>query len=225
VLEDPALVAEREVVANQLRRAVTQRYTAIATDAERVRRAEEEIDRLRADLARTDEKIANLEIRSGVSGQLVMPEQQDVVGTFVRQGSTLGYVFETETVSVRAAVPQYDATLVREDTRDISVRISDRPGEILAASLVRDVPAATQELPSVALGERGGGPFVTDPSDADGIRVVEPVVLFDLAVPDKKLERAGGRAWVRFEHSAKPLISQWYRRARQVFLQRFNPVS
>ena len=225
VLEDPTLVAEREVAANQLRRAVTQRYTAIATDAERVRRVEEEIDRLRADLAHTDEKIANLEIRSGVSGQLVMPEQQDVVGSFVRQGSTLGYVFESETVSVRAAVPQYDATLVREDTQDISVRISDQPGEILAASLVRDVPAATQELPSVALGERGGGPFVTDPSDADGIRVVEPVVLFDLAVPDKHLERAGGRAWVRFEHSAKPLISQWYRRARQVFLQRFNPVS
>ncbi len=225
VLEDPALVAERDAVASQLRRAVTQRYSAISSDPEHVRRVEEEIDRLRADLTRADEKITNLEIRSGVSGHLIMPEQQDIVGIFVRQGSTLGYVFEAEDISIRAAVPEYDATLVREDTRDIAVRISDRPAEILAGSLVRDLPAATRELPSIALGERGGGPFVTDPTDENGVRVVEPVVLFDLAIPGKTLERAGGRAWIKFEHSAKPLASQWYRRVRQVFLQRFNPVS
>ena len=225
VLEDPALVAERDVVENRLRRAQTQRYTAIGSDSEKVQKVEKEIDRLQADLARANEKIANLEIRSGVSGQLVMPEQQDIVGTFVRQGTTLGYVFKSENVSVRAAVPEYDATLVREDTRDISVRISDRPGEVFAGRLVRDLTAATQELPSVALGEQGGGPFVTDPSDANGLHVMEPVVLFDLVVPDKNLERAGGRAWVRFEHGAEPIVSQWYRRVRQVFLKRFNPVS
>lgn len=225
VLEDPVLTAERDVVSNKLARAQTQRYSAIGSDPEKVQKIEKEIDRLRADLARVNEKIANLDIRSGVSGQLVMPEQKDIVGTFVRQGGTLGYVFKAENISIRAAVPEYDATLVREDTREISVRISDRPGEDLIGKLVRDIPAATQELPSVALGAQGGGPFVTDPTDANGMRVVEPVVLFDLAVPDKTLERAGGRAWIRFEHSSKPLISQWYRRVRQVFLQHFNPVS
>ena len=224
VLEDPALLAERDVTANKLRRAETERYSAIGSNSEQVQKVEKEIDRLRADLARTNEKIANLDIRSGVSGRLVMPEQQDVVGTFVRQGSTLGYVFRNENISVRAAVPEYDATLVRDDTRNISVRISDRPEDVFIARLVRDVPAATQKLPSEALGERGGGPFVTDQSKSDGLHVVEPVVLFDITVLDKPLERAGARAWVRFDHSAKPLVGQWYRRARQVFLKRFNPV-
>ena len=224
ILEDPALLAERDVITEKLRRAETERYSAIGSNSEQVQKVENEIDRLRADLARANEKIANLEIRSGVSGRLVMPEQQDVVGTFVRQGGTLGYVFRDENISVRAAVPEYDATLVREDLRNVSVRISDRPEDVFTARLVRDVPAATQELPSLALGERGGGPFVTDQSQVDGLHVVEPVVLFDVTVPDKTLERAGGRAWVRFEHSAKPLVGQWYRRARQVFLKRFNPV-
>ena len=225
VLEDPALVADRDTLASQLERAKTQRYAAMSFDPERARKVEEEIERLRGDLRRAEEKIAELEIRSRVSGHLVMPRQQDLVGMFVRQGTTLGYVFEAEQVAIRAAVPEYDAALVRDDTRGIDVRISDRPAEVLAANLIRDVPAATRQLPSVALGDRGGGPYLTDPADADGVRAIEPVVLFDLTVPDRSLERAGGRAWVRFEHSAKPLASQWYRRVRQVFLQQFNPVS
>jgi putative peptide zinc metalloprotease protein len=32
----------------------------------------------------------------------------------------------------------------------------------------------------------------------------------------------GGRAYVRFTHPREPLASQWYRRLRQAFLERFN---
>ena len=225
ILEDTALLADRQALASQLQRATTQRYAAMFEDAERAQMLEEEIDRLQGELGTVEQKIANLEIRSRVHGRLEMPRQDDLIGTFVEQGSTLGYVFEAEQIAVRAAVPEYDAALVRADTRGIAVRISDRPEQLVDARLVRDIPAATWELPSAALGNLGGGSHVTDPSDAEGLRAVEPVVLFDLALPDKTLERAGGRAWVRFEHSAKPLASQWYRRARQVFLQQFNPVS
>ncbi|UCH49239.1 MAG: efflux RND transporter periplasmic adaptor subunit [Betaproteobacteria bacterium] len=225
LLEDPALVADKDALASQLARARTQRYTAISVDAEGARKAEEEIERLRADLRRAEQKIAELEVRSGVSGSLVMPHQQDLVGTFVRQGGELGYVFEAEQVGIRAVVPEYDAALVRQDTKRIAVRVTDHPSETLLANLVRDVPAATLQLPSAALGDRGGGPHVTDPSDTEGVLAVEPVVLLDLTLPDTVLERAGGRALVRFEHSAKPLASQWYRRIRQVFLKQFNPVS
>lgn len=225
ILEDSALSADRQALESQLERARTQRYAAMFEDAERAQKLEEEIDRLGGELRRVEQKISDLEIRSHVAGHLVMPRQDDLIGIFVKQGSTLGYVFEAEQIAVRAAVPEYDAALIREDTRGIAVRISDRPEQRIIAELVRDIPAATWELPSPALGNRGGGSHVTDPTDADGLRAVEPVVLFDLALPGKTLERAGGRAWVRFEHSAKPLASQWYRRVRQVFLKQFNPVS
>ena len=225
ILEDSALLADKQALESQLERARTQRYAAMFEDAERAQKLEEEIDRLGGELRRVEQKISDLEIRSHVAGHLVMPRQDDLIGIFVKQGSTLGYVFEAEQIAVRAAVPEYDAALIREDTRGIAVRISDRPEQRIIAELVRDIPAATWELPSPALGNRGGGSHVTDPTDADGLRAVEPVVLFDLALPGKTLERAGGRAWVRFEHSAKPLASQWYRRVRQVFLKQFNPVS
>jgi putative peptide zinc metalloprotease protein len=97
--------------------------------------------------------------------------------------------------------------------------------ESAAASLLRDIPAATFELPSVALGDRGGGPHATDPTDKDGLRTREPVVLIDLTVPQHKIERIGTRAWVRFDHGAQPLAERWYRQARQLLLQHFNPAA
>jgi putative peptide zinc metalloprotease protein len=146
-------------------------------------------------------------------------------GTFVRKGATLAYVFEATKIGVRAVVPEVDAALVRQDSRRVTVRMADHPAQSHAAELVREVPAATRELPSAALGDRGGGMLVTDPADRDGIRTLQPFVVVDLALGATDFERAGARTWVRFEHGASPLAQQWYRRLRQVFLKQFNPVS
>jgi putative peptide zinc metalloprotease protein len=51
------------------------------------------------------------------------------------------------------------------------------------------------------------------------------VFLFDLTLPERTLARVGGRAWVRFDHGSEPLATQAYRRAAQLFLQHFDPVS
>ena len=64
-----------------------------------------------------------------------------------------------------------------------------------------------------ALGDRAGGPYVTDPADKDGTRSLDPVFLFDLTLPGSALERVGQRAWVRFDHGSQPLAVQLYRRA------------
>ena len=68
-------------------------------------------------------------------------------------------------------------------------------------------------------------PHATDPTDDDGMRTLEPMVMVDLRLPSRTLQRAGGRVRVRFDHGTKPLATQLYRRLTQVFLQMFNPVS
>ena len=225
ILEDSALLADREAVRSQLERTLVERYKALAVSSERAQKMETEIARLRANLETAEEKIAALTVRSKVAGRLVMPLQQDLPGTFVRQGTNLGNIFGVNDVVIRAVVPEYDAALVRQKSQRITVRMSDRIAETHRATLLRDVPAATNELPSAALGDRGGGWQVVDPKDKDGLRALEPVVVLDLTVPTTALQRSGARAWVRFEHGTSPLVNQWYRRLRQVFLKQFNPVS
>jgi putative peptide zinc metalloprotease protein len=224
VLEDAALLAEREKLASRLDQLQASRFSALIDSTERARNIDEEIAGVQAALARAEQRIGHLEVRAQAAGTLVMPHQQDLPGTFVRQGSTLAHIVEPSQVGIRAVVPEYDAALVRNMTRAIDVRVAgDR--DTVAAQVVRDAPSATFELPSAALGDRGGGALPTDPADKDGLRARDPVVLVDLAVPARKLERIGATAWVRFDHGAQPLAERWLRQVRQAFLQHFNPAS
>lgn len=224
-LEDPALLAQRDVLAAELLRLRAERFDALRSDPARAGDLQEDVLRVEGEQRRIEERISKLELRSQVAGTLVMPRQQDLLGSFVRRGTTLGYVLDDAEVSVRAAVPERDAGLIRQGEGAVEVRLAEAISETLPARMKRDLPSADFALPSAALGDRGGGPYMTDPSDSDGLRSMEPVVLIDLVLPGRSLERIGGRAWVRFDHGAQPLVVQAWRRLRQLFLQHFNPIA
>jgi putative peptide zinc metalloprotease protein len=97
--------------------------------------------------------------------------------------------------------------------------MADHLLQVFKGELDRAVPSATTTLPSAALAYAGGGSILTDPSDKDGLRALDPVFIIDVRVPDSNLKRVGGRAWVRFDHGTTPLISQWTLRWEQLFLQ------
>jgi putative peptide zinc metalloprotease protein len=223
VMRDPLLHARRAQIASQREQIHADVAATLSREEARTRDFELEIARIDGEVRDLDERIASLELRAQVAGTFVLPRQNDLPGAFVSRGSTLGYILTGGAVSLRAAVPEHDAALVRERTRGVEVRLAERSGAILEASVVRDVPSSTRELPSAALSDRGGGPYFARADDKDGVRIGEPIVLVDLKVPAAPLQRVGGRAWVRFDHGAEPLGQQWYRRGRQLLLQHFNP--
>ena len=221
-LEDPTLLAQRARLTAEVLQLSAQRFEALARDTLGALNLQQDMERAQGELRYVEERIAQLDVRSQVAGKLVSPRQQDLIGSFVRCGVTLGYVLDRGAVRVRVAVPERDAALIRESHVGVQVRLAQAIGDPLAATMVRDVPAAGFELPSAALGDRGGGPYATDPADKDGVHTVEPVVLIDLSLPERGLEHVGGRVWVRFDHGAQPLATQLYRRLRQLFLQHFD---
>jgi len=224
-MSDSRLVAEAVKLRSQLEALDVDLYQAMLRDPVKARNVEEEVARLRAQLHRVEELQGLLVLRAGVSGRLVMPRQADVQGAFVPRGALLGHILTGEAATVRVAVEQDEAALVRGETRAVSVRLAEVPGESRAGHLLRAVPAATEKLPSAALGEHAGGDIAVDPADKDHQQAVAPVFIFDVGVNDTVLERAGGRAWVRFEHGWAPLALQWGRRLKQLFLRQFHPGS
>ena len=92
-----------------------------------------------------------------------------------------------------------------------------------SARVLRDVPSATTTLPSAALGPAGGGRFLTDPGDPDGLAVINEVFLLDLALPPELAQAPfGARVFVRFDHGYEPAGLQIWRRMRQLFLRTLN---
>ena len=88
---------------------------------------------------------------------------------------------------------------------------------------MREVPAATDQLPSRTLSQEGGGAIAIDPRDARGTKAFEKVFLFDIVLPPPAgYYNVGGRVHVRFDHGSEPIVWRWYRYFRQLFLKRFN---
>ena len=224
-LEDPRLTADVEKYRHRLAALDADLFQAMLRDPVKLRNVEEEIERVRTQLARAQELQAALELRAGASGQLVMPRQADMQGVFVRRGTLLGHVLTGEASRLRVAVEQDVAALVRDDTRGASVRLAELPGTGFPARVLRAVPAATEQLPSAALGDFAGGRLPVDPTDKDHLRTPAPVFVIDLTLDGPPLERAGGRGWVRFDHGWQPLAVQWGRQLKQLFLRHFNPAA
>jgi putative peptide zinc metalloprotease protein len=177
----------------------------------------------RRDLARARERLAELEVRSALSGTLVLPRAADLPGRFVEKGELLGNVVDLETIRIRAVVPQDDIDLVRRRTTQVQVRLAESLAETHPARILRIVPAASDRLPSPALSSEGGGAAPLDPTDAAGLRTVESHFEVELELPaELPLLNAGGRVYVRFDHGAEPLGVQLYRRVRQLFLSRLH---
>mgnify|MGYP000331986001 FL=1 len=105
----------------------------------------------------------------------------------------------------------------------LQVRLADRPALDLNGQVLSEVPAASDELPSAALGTAGGGWIAVDPSEPSGLKPLESVFQFDINLPTETgLQLAGGRAYVRFDHGSEPLIHRWYRDLRRLLLRQFD---
>ncbi|MDH3537727.1 MAG: peptidase M50, partial [Gammaproteobacteria bacterium] len=169
------------------------------------------------------EKTGAMSVNAFKNGRLVLPEANDLPGRFVRKGDLLGYILDDEIPTVRMAVSQDHIGQLRQKVVDISIRFASKPGIEFSANILRQAPEATNLLPSPALATTGGGKFIVKPDNNNQSVTTEKVFLVDLQ-PDFAGAQIpfGTRAYVRVDHGAEPLASQWYRRIRQVFLRQFN---
>lgn len=184
---------------------------------------EEELRYVEERLAKARQQSDRLVIRSRTAGRFVAPRAVDLPGRYVQRGETLAHVVDLGQVTVRAVIDQDDIALVRHQTLRVEARLAERLGTTLAASVIREVPAGLDKLPSRALGSEGGGQVAVDPRDPEGVSAIKKLFQVDLAVPaPDELVNVGGRVHLRFDHGREPLARQWYRVIRQLFLSRYN---
>jgi putative peptide zinc metalloprotease protein len=222
-LQAPTLLAERARLEARVTALETERYQSLRFDQARAVAIEHELGSASAELARVEERVAQLSVRAHTDGIGVITRAGDLPGRLVKQGALLAHVLTPEPAIVRVAIPQEQAALVQSQSRAVSVRLIERAGEVWRGELLRDVTGAVSRLASAALGDRSGGRIVTDPQDKQGLTPAQGVVQADVRLNADLGERFGGRAWVRFDHGYAPLATQLARRVQQLFLKHFNP--
>ncbi|WP_293776168.1 efflux RND transporter periplasmic adaptor subunit [uncultured Oxalicibacterium sp.] len=221
--EDPELIARLAIQEAELS-GLEARYTAALTSS----RVQAEIlqqqiahARVAVDLAK--KKLSDIEVRAPSSGTFIMGEVENMPGRFVQRGELLAYVTSAGQTTVRVVVPQVNADKVRGGLQSVEVRPVDNPATVIAAKVVREVPGATDQLPSMTLSYQGGGKIGLDPSAQGDAKTLQKLFVLDLQLPDDvHLDKLGSRLYVRFEHASEPIGQQWYTSARRVFLRTFN---
>jgi putative peptide zinc metalloprotease protein len=219
---DPALVARIRVLEAQ-RAELTARYHSELID--RLVHAQVTLEQLKivnADLARTRERAGELTVRSPLDGVFTMPAAQDLPGRFLRQGDKVGYVIPDATLTARVVVPQRSADLVRARTERVLVKAIERMEETISARIVREVPAASDRLPSMVLSHLGGGEVALGQGPGGDARTLQTHFEFEVELSAASLAGLGERVYVRFEHGNETVAEQLWRSVRQMFLRRFT---
>jgi putative peptide zinc metalloprotease protein len=101
----------------------------------------------------------------------------------------------------------------------VGVKLAERMDETYASRILREVPRASDRLPSAVLTQAGGGEAALDPRSGEP-KALQTYFEFEVELPPERAFRLGGRAYVRFEHGAESVAAQVWRWLRQLFLLR-----
>ena len=185
----------------------------------------EELGYVESAIAEYDRRLQESVIRSNKDGRFVMPGQRDFTGEYFPRGETLAHVIDPSSLSVLVAASQQNVERIVSDRGAVSMRPAHEPTQTYAATVVREVPAATRALPSLVLAMEGGGDLGMDPQRQEGRlpRALTPFFLIELRPNEDGFpaDQLGQRVHVRVTHSPSPLAAQLYRLVRDLFLERF----
>lgn len=222
-VKDPELETRRAVLQAQIDSLENELHGSYLTEPLRMKNAQDALVRDRAAMAQLDKDLSRQILRAGVAGEFVMSRQEDLDEHQVNRGELLAYVLADEPSVIRAVVPERSVDAVRHRVKSLSVVLDEQPGRVWPAKMIGEVPAASDKLPSKALGDRSGGRVPTDGSDPDGLRPTEPQFVIDLLL-DSRIPRAGGLARVRIDLTPQPLLTTVTQSVRQLFLKHFSDV-
>ena len=181
LIEDPELSTEVDLLYARLAEYQVRYEMALPVDRIESALIKDELERIEAELVRAREREQALLVKNATPGIFVYKGSSDLSGHLVRRGTLLGYVIDPHQMIVRVVVPQKHIEQVRDDVRSVEVRLTEQVEQVLPATVIREVPEASNILPSVVLSLEGGGSYVLDPRSSDKPKALERFFQFDLS--------------------------------------------
>lgn len=230
ICDNPELRSQREAAERALRKAQIALRQALSKEAVDVRINQAKVEALTEELAKLEQKIERLEIRSPQDGVISAGLMSQLEGQFLKRGQVIGQVQDLGQLRVTALVDQqanvslFDAG---NQIREIEIRTVGAIPVVLPSEVIESFPAGLQALPHPALAAPAGGPVAIDPQDQKGQRALRPQFEFWLKLPPRAAHEApyfpGQRVFVRFtlEHP-RPLLQQWIYRGQQLIRDRLK---
>ncbi len=222
-LDAPDINTQRAVINAKLAAVSVEHKAAHQINPAHARNLQADINALQAELADIDNRLGQLDIRAALDGVFALEKNMNVPGRRVTQGQRLAYIVNSEQLVVRAVLTQQRIERLQAGVTDVKVRLAHQFSRPMAASLTRQTPAASFELPSPALAYDGRRGIAVASHDTDGLRTLERVFHIELTLPaSARVPGIGGRAYVTLQHEPESIGQRWWRSTRQLFLKQFT---
>jgi putative peptide zinc metalloprotease protein len=194
-----------------------------ATDAAQAKAVREYIASLAQQIDEINEQIRRLELRAPMSGRIVSPELDSLVGRYVRRGEEIGEIRVPEHVRATAVIDQTQNAMFFTGTLPTAeLRTAGRPDRSIPGRVEFVGPKAENLIPHASLGAAAGGQAITRRDDRTGTQTAESYLEVRVAIDQPAELHAGQRAVVRFTGEKRPLIQQWWRKIRQTVSSRWT---
>lgn len=225
LLQNRELKFQLEEKRAQLREATQSYYQALESAPENMLPIEKRIGALKQELEKLEEDRSKLAVIAPVGGIWDLKDLDDYKDRFVRQGDSIGLLLDTSSFDFLAVVSQEEVSrLFAGKPRSVSVRLNGDAFTEIPVENVMAIPAASDHLPSAALGWLAGGEIETRVNNAqNGEQTVEPVYIVRAQLNDSLLasfKRHGRTGKIRFDLGETPLAMQGIRKVRQA-LQKY----
>ncbi len=221
-LEEPSLTKRNEILLYELKEAKAKWTNKRTESTVETLKEREKVNLAQSKYAHGLEKQVKLDVKAQSSGNLILLNQQDLIGSYKKNGDVIGYIIGESKPVIKVSIHQNDMGLIRSGVKDIEVRSIHKVSKVMHTTLLREHPNASHSLPSNVLGTEGGGNIDINSEDKNGTQALELFFTLDLALPQHEQPFLGSRMYVRFYHGNTPLLTQWISKMRRIFMRQFN---
>lgn len=170
-----------------------------------------DIQDTQAKLVDIQTKLAELSIKSAVSGVMSIPKALDMPGRFYRKGDVLAYIVDLTDVSVKTIIPQNKFEHLNTEGNGWKVKLNSQPEQTFVAKSGRKVPRASYQLPSAKLGSAEGGEIMVDARDTEGRTALQAVYQVELTVENYSEHYLAAKVDIKVQHQSESFATYIYR--------------
>lgn len=227
-LENPELKWQLKSVEAQITELESRMLAATDADGVDTESLKAVLKSIRDQQAKIKSDIDALETRSTIDGVWVASGVMQLEQSWTSRGTQLGMVVSLGQNEFAATVRQTEADRLFEPSvklGDPQIRLMGQPEALIATGDLVVIPAEKKTLPSAALGWSQGGDLATIEGDETGRQTREPFFEIRTSLPEENSNAAllhGRSGVIRISIGHSPLLTQWMRKGRQLFQQRYG---
>ena len=186
----------------------------------------QKLDSLDVRIRSLKEQRSQLEVRADQDGEWVASELNELKGTWLQRGHTLGEVVDRSSFRFVAVVPQEQADILfKQSFEQTELRLAGQADGNVVVPQIIIIPYQSERLPSVALGWLGGGEIAVNTNEPSGEKAKESFFLLQTELPAQQLQGLtvlhGLSGTIRLKLPSQTLATQIYRAIKQLVQKRY----